>query len=351
MNLYNVIYQLVCDNDCVIIPDFGGFVTNRFSADVDFSKQEFYPPSRKVAFNENLSLSDGMLINYISRTENVSWYEAERMVKLFVDDINEKLSNGKNLTFEGLGSFSKHTGNLIFVPSYANLLDESFGLTSFNFPMLPSDSKPFVKSAIIKGIPDKKGKKLHKGRAIAWSLTSAAVVGGMICMSLYMGWFDRIFGSDNDTNTMLSGFGVGVANTPEIVVDDQSDLGENEQDVNILDIQEPTYEDTEIKEDSDIYAESVADNTNVVESTNTVEPGKNIDFSVYIIAGCFANYSNAENVYNDLVSKGLSPQILPLHKGLHRVSVKGFYNTDDAYAELKVLKEQTGNDSLWVMKL
>ena len=72
MNLYNTIYQLVCDNDCVIIHGFGGFVTNRFPADVDFSKQEFYPPSRKVAFNENLSLSDGLLLNYISQTENVS---------------------------------------------------------------------------------------------------------------------------------------------------------------------------------------------------------------------------------------------------------------------------------------
>ena len=139
MNLYNAIYQLVCENDCVIIPGFGGFVTNRFSADVDFSKQEFYPPSRKVAFNENLSLSDGILVNHISQTENVSWAEAEQTVKTFVDELNEKLSDGKTLTFDGLGEFSRRTGTLVFVPDTNNLLDEAFGLTSFNFPMLPSE--------------------------------------------------------------------------------------------------------------------------------------------------------------------------------------------------------------------
>ena len=87
----------------------------------------------------------------------------------------------------------------------------------------------------------------------------------------------------------------------------------------------------------------------VVETPDVAEV--NTDIKVHIIAGCFANYSNAENVYNDLVSKGLSPQILPLQKGLYKVSVKGFANTADACAELQGLKEQTGNESLWVMKL
>ena len=227
MNLYNTIYQLVCDNDCVIIPGFGGFVTNRFPADVDFSKQEFYPPSRKVAFNENLSLSDGLLLNYISQTEDVSWADAEQIVKSFVDELNEKLSDGKTLTFDDLGSFSRRTGSLVFVPNTANLLDEAFGLATFNFPMLPSVSKPRIESAIIKGIPDKNGKKNRRGRAIAWSLSAVAVIAGLVCMSLYMGWFDRLFGNGDD-NTMLAGFGVSANNeqvaeaTEEAIADEQT---------------------------------------------------------------------------------------------------------------------------------
>ena len=353
MNLYNVIYQLVCENDCVIIPGFGGFVTNRFSADVDFSKQEFYPPSRKVAFNENLSLSDGMLLNYISQTENVSWAEAEQTVKSFVNELNEKLADGRALSFDGLGEFSRRTGNLVFVPDCSNLLDESFGLASFNFPMLPSESKPRIESAIISGKKDKK--KFKAGRAIAWSLSAAAVVGGLICMSLYMGWFDRMFGNGDNENTMLAGFGVG-GNTEqiaEITADEKTD----EQTADFIEEQNVAENQIEAEDVVDEVVESIDDVATaeiVVEETVVETPvvaEVNPEIKVHIIAGCFSNYSNAENVYNELTSKGLSPQILPLQNGLYKVSVKGFANTSDACAELQGLKELTGNDSLWVMKI
>lgn len=357
MNLYDAIYQLVCENDCVIIPEFGGFVMNRFSADVDFSKQEFYPPSRKVAFNENLSLSDGLLLNYISQTENVSWADAEQIVKSFVDELNEKLSDGKTLTFDDLGSFSRRTGSLVFVPNTANLLDEAFGLATFNFPMLPSVSKPRIESAIIKGTPDKNGKKNRKGRAIAWSLSAVAVIAGLVCMSLYMGWFDRLFGN-GDNNTMLAGFGVS-ANNEQVVEADEEAIAD-EQTADFAEIQEVVAEETESQDlaseevlaDEEITTEEVAVEEPVATSVETPVVAVNAtEYKVHIIAGCFANYENAENVYKDLSSRGLSPQILPLNKGLYKVSVKGFATTADACAELQALKEQTGNDSLWVMKM
>ena len=358
MNLYSTIYQLVCDNDCVIIPGFGGFVTNRFSAEVDFSKQEFYPPSRKVAFNENLSISDGLLVNHISQSENMSWSDAEQEVNLFVADLNAKLAEGKSLAFDGLGEFSRRTGTLVFVPDASNLLDESFGLPSFNFPMLPSETKPRVESAIVKGTPDKKH---GKGRAIAWSLSAVAVVAGLVCMSLYMGWFDNLFGNGNG-ETVFAGFGFG--GNKEQVVENKTEESVVEQTADFVEEQEVIAENEFLSDevaDENIEAvndEVLTENVEMEEvvAEPVVEPQVvvaevNADIRVHIIAGCFANYSNAENVYNDLVSKGLSPQILPQQKGLYKVSVKGFANTADACAELQSLKEQTGNDQLWVMKM
>lgn len=357
MNLYNTIYQLVCDNDCVIIPGFGGFVTNRFPADVDFSKQEFYPPSRKVAFNENLSLSDGLLVNYLSQSENVSWAEADMAVKSFVADLNRQLADGNTVSFDGIGVFSRRTGNLVFVSNASNLLDESFGLSTFNFPMLHSATKPRIESTIIKGSPDKNGKKNRKGRAIAWSLSAVAVIAGLVCMSLYMGWFDRLFGNGDD-NTMLAGFGVSANN--EQVVEAAEEAIADEQTADFAEIQEVVAEETESQDlaseevlaDEEITTEEVAVEEPVATSVETPVVAVNAtEYKVHIIAGCFANYENAENVYKDLLSRGLSPQILPLNKGLYKVSVKGFATTADACAELQALKEQTGNDSLWVMKM
>ena len=361
MNLYSTIYQLVCDNDCVIIPGFGGFVTNRFSAEVDFLKQEFYPPCRKVAFNENLSLSDGLLVNYISQSENMSWSDAEQEVKSFVDDMNARLAEGKSLAFDGLGEFSRKTGTLVFVPDASNLLDESFGLPSFNFPMLPSETKPRVESAIIKGTPDKNGRKRGKGRAIAWSLSAAAVVAGLVCMSLYMGWFDNLFGNGNG-ETVFAGFGFGgnkeqVAEnkTEETVVEQTADFVEEQEVIAENEFLSDEAADENIEAVGDeVLSENVEMDEVVAEPViepQVVPAEQNADIKVHIIAGCFSVYSNAENVYNDLVSKGLSPQILPQQNGLYKVSVKGFATTADACAELQGLKELTGNDLLWVMKL
>ena len=352
MNLYDAIYQLVCENDCVIIPEFGGFVMNRFSANVDFSKQEFCPPCRKVAFNENLSLSDGLLVNYLSQSENISWAEADMAVKSFVADLNRQLAEGNTVSFDGIGEFSRRTGNLVFVSNASNLLDESFGLSTFNFPMLHSATKPRIESAIIKGSPDKNGKKNRRGRAIAWSLSAVAVIAGLVCMSLYMGWFDRLFGNGDD-NTMLAGFGVSANN--EQVVEAAEEAIADEQTADFAEIQEVVAEETESQDlaSEEVLAdEEITTEEPVATSVETSVVAVNTtEYKVHIIAGCFANYENAENVYKDLSSRGLSPQILPLNKGLYKVSVKGFATTADACAELQALKEQTGNDSLWVMKM
>lgn len=360
MNLYDVIYQLVCENDCVIIPGFGGFVVNRFSANVDFSKQEFRPPCRKVAFNENLSLSDGLLFNYLSQSENISWTEAQSTVESFVGELNEQLLAGKTVSFDGLGDFSRRTGNLVFVSNSNNLLDESFGLTSFNFPMLHSAAKPRIESAIIKGTPDNAGKKKHRGRLVAWSLSSVAVIAGLVCLAFYMGWFGQMFGTANE-NTQMAGFGMG--ETAKVVVSSsESETFDENTAVIVENNVEPVSEEVvpeEIAEVVETVEEEPAEESvieepvaeAVVEETVVAVAESNTDYKVHIIAGCFANYSNAENVYKDLQSKGLSPQILPLHKGLYKVSVKGFASTAEACAELQSLKAQTGNDLLWVLKL
>ena len=350
MDLYNIVYQLVQENDCVIIPGFGGFVTNCFSAEIDFSRQEFCPPSRKVAFNENLSLSDGLLVNYVSQTEKLSWQDADEAVRAFAAELNQKLSENQTVAFEGLGDFSRKTGNLVFSPCAANLLDDAFGLPTFNFPMLHSSSKLSVEKTVIKVADDNRGN--HKrGKIIAWSLSSAAVIGVLICLTLHFGWLDGIMNS-NGVNTILAGFGFG--NKTEQVVNEQKDEKIENPVVDttaniVIDESEPESEDIveESVEEEESIDEEVAEKAveEVVAVTETVE------YKTHIIAGCFSELTNAENSCKNLQSKGLPAQILPLHKGLYRVSVKGFASTKEACAELKNLKEISGNSSLWILNL
>ncbi len=342
MNIYDVVYQLVLDNDCVIVPNFGGFVTNRFSADIDFAKQEFCPPSRKVAFNESLSLSDGLLLNHISQLEKISWQEADEAVNDFVSEIKNRLAENQTVTFVGLGEFSRKSGSLVFSPATSVFYDEAFGLPTFNFPMISSGTKPRVEVAVIKGEPDKNGNG-KRTKVIAWTLSSVAAVAGIVCMSFAFGWFDNI--GNGDGKTIFAGFGFG--NKTENVEVVESQTTEVKEITPIVEEEIVVAEEVVAENVEPEVVEVVEEPEIIVEETPIAETVET--FNTHVIAGCFSELKNAENLISDLQSKGLNPQMLPMNKGLYRVSAKGFANSKSAYAELNNLKSQTGIDALWVL--
>ena len=72
MTIANYLKDLLYRYDCVIVPNFGGFVTNRISARIDADSNTFYPPTKEVGFNSHLTHNDGLLANYIASSENIS---------------------------------------------------------------------------------------------------------------------------------------------------------------------------------------------------------------------------------------------------------------------------------------
>ena len=74
MNITLYINKLLNLHDCVILPGFGGFVTNYVNAKVS-EKNIFSPPRKIVAFNRNLKNDDGLLINYIINKEGLKNFE------------------------------------------------------------------------------------------------------------------------------------------------------------------------------------------------------------------------------------------------------------------------------------
>lgn len=131
MNLANYINDLLYRYDCVIVPDFGGFVTNTIGAIVS-KNHNFYPPRKQVGFNSHLSHNDGLLANHIAAVENISFEKATTAISLSVIKWKKKLQTEK-VFLENLGNLSlNNEGNLIFEPeNKINFLTSSFGLATF----------------------------------------------------------------------------------------------------------------------------------------------------------------------------------------------------------------------------
>ncbi len=94
MNLGEHISELLFEHDCVIVPDFGGFVCNYAPAGIDPVKHLFEPPGKRILFNKGLTRNDGILAHHISGKLKLSYPEALNAiageVKRYKDDIEKR---------------------------------------------------------------------------------------------------------------------------------------------------------------------------------------------------------------------------------------------------------------------
>ena len=96
----DTIIALLNNNLRVIIPDFGSFIIRQ--------KQP-----RIIVFNEFLRYNDGILIDFIVKTEGIDRDIAEQRVMDFAEDGSKLLASGREMVIEGLGSLRKDSSGKI----------------------------------------------------------------------------------------------------------------------------------------------------------------------------------------------------------------------------------------------
>jgi hypothetical protein len=160
MTLATYINDLLYRYDCVIVPDFGGFVTNRIGAKVNNYTHTFTPPKKLITFNKLLKHNDGLLANYIASAENISFEKASTAISLAVIKWQNELQS-KPVEIDKLGVLSLNKERqIIFEPTNSvNYLTESFGLStvvSSAISRYTEQVKPLIPATVEekkKGIP------------------------------------------------------------------------------------------------------------------------------------------------------------------------------------------------------
>ena len=105
MQLSKYISDLLYRYECVIVPGFGGFVSNTISATVNNFTHTFNPPTKKLSFNSQLNNNDGLLANYIAASENISFEQAIIKIDAKVAQWNLELQNN-TISLNTIGSLS-----------------------------------------------------------------------------------------------------------------------------------------------------------------------------------------------------------------------------------------------------
>ena len=105
MAIEKYINDLLYRYDCVIVPNFGGFITNKIGAKINPFSHTFHPPTKQIAFNAHLKQNDGLMVNYIASVENISFEKALAKINTSVASWNESLKND-TLVFENIGALA-----------------------------------------------------------------------------------------------------------------------------------------------------------------------------------------------------------------------------------------------------
>ena len=143
MTIAKYINDLLYRYDCVIVPNFGGFITNRIGAKVNPFTNNFYPPTKQISFNAHLKQNDGLLVNYIASVENISFEKAIIKINETISSWEEILKH-KQVVFDNIGNISlNENSQLIFEPKKNhNFLTNSFGLSVVSSPKINNKEIP-----------------------------------------------------------------------------------------------------------------------------------------------------------------------------------------------------------------
>ena len=306
MQLSKAINSLLYTNDCVTVPGFGSFIVNKFSSVYDEKKGKFYPPSRRVSFNPKIKNNDGLLANFISEKESISYEVAVKNIHNEVISWKKKL-NTEPILLDNIGELSYNSDeNIIFSPD----LDSNHFLGSYGLPSIYYKKQPDLVStyneSTLKKYNDLKGNS-SISRVPDFVKYAAALV--------------IIF----STTVFLSN------QYEEYNFQNQLILEQENRQKTIQRVESAVFDFGSIP---------------AIELEVKVQVNK-----FHIIAGAFGVKSNADKLYKSLLSKGYNPTKLPLNdKGLIPISFDNFSNRKEAVIALRQLQMSENKDA-WIFVL
>ena len=127
------ISELLYDHDCVIVPEFGAFISKETPATLDYVNHRLTPPSKELAFNGQLLADDGLLVDYVAKRQKITRNEASKMVHDFAMTSLAVVEASGTLRLDGMGILSRITSrDYVFqLDENLNLFGDAFGLTTF----------------------------------------------------------------------------------------------------------------------------------------------------------------------------------------------------------------------------
>ncbi|MFA9391435.1 MAG: SPOR domain-containing protein [Prolixibacteraceae bacterium] len=298
MNLSKHITELISYHECVIIPEFGGFISNYQSARFDSIRNTYMPPIKEVIFNSKIKKNDGLLVNHLVEAEQIGYGEAEQLVLNFVDQLFRQLNEGKKVELENIGTFEfDRTGSVIFHSANNFQLIQAYGLAQFQYSTLPEKAHlgNFKARPAVRALNNRKD-----------VLKIAASIALVLTLSLFPVKSDKL-------NLHSS-----VLNPVEFLMEDSP------------------------MPSSKVLVKETLKPKNI-ESLPTNEKAPYI-----LVGGYFQFEDNAKQFQHELNSLNFHPEIVKLENGFYRVIIDSYTSKENALDAMTTYRESHKGSGVWV---
>ena len=174
------IETLLLENDCVIVPGFGGFVAHYSPATRVKEENIFLPPTRIIGFNPQLKLNDGVLVQSYMSAYDTSFADASRIVEKEVNEFIGLLHEEGKAHLDNIGEIHYNIhGNYEFVPyDYKITTPSLYGLDSFEIHELSALQQK--EKVLIPTYPEKEKKTFEISINRAYLRNAAAMIAAIV---------------------------------------------------------------------------------------------------------------------------------------------------------------------------
>ncbi|WP_294557940.1 SPOR domain-containing protein [uncultured Bacteroides sp.] len=347
---------LLLENDCVIVPGFGGFVAHYAPATHVKEENLFLPPTRTIGFNPQLKLNDGVLVQSYMSAYDTSFADANRIVEKEVGEFIELLHEEGKAHLENIGEIHYNIyGNYEFVPYDFKITTPSlYGLDSFEMhelSTLQQREKVLVPANLEK---EKKTYEISINRAFLRN--AAAMIAGIVLFFAFSTPVENTDIQKNNYAQLLPGElfeqieKQSVAVTPVHIKNDvvAQQTKKSSASSKTSSTQKLTASKAQTSRPIAVKEVKVA-KQEATPTPTPVKPQANVNHPYHIIVAGGISFKDAEAMANQLNSKGFAEAKALNTDGKVRVSIRSFENREEATKQLLELRKNETYKNAWLL--
>ncbi|WP_333700338.1 SPOR domain-containing protein [Bacteroides congonensis] len=334
---------LLLENDCVIVPGFGGFVAHYAPATHVKEENLFLPPTRTIGFNPQLKLNDGVLVQSYMSAYDTSFADANRIVEKEVSEFIGLLHEEGKAHLENIGEIHYNIyGNYEFIPyDYKITTPSLYGLDSFEMhelSTLQQREKVLVPANLEK---EKKTYEISINRAFLRN--AAAMIAAIVLFFAFSTPVENTDVQKNNYAQLLPGELFEQIEKQSVAVTPVYVKGNAMQQVKKISANTSTSS-TKTSSTKKYTANKVKTSKPIA-----VREVKVTKHPFHIIVAGGISLKDAEAIATQLKSKGFANAKALNMDGKVRVSINSFDNRDEATKQLLELRKNETYKNAWLL--